>query len=67
MDETKAERKEVQPDNVIDAKSFRRNLGEYLDRIGFGDQRFILRKNGKDRGALVPMKDLERLRELDAA
>jgi len=45
---------------------FRDDLTEFIGRAAFGGERFIVTRNGKQAAGLVPMKDLERLRELDA-
>lgn len=42
-------------------------LGELVNRSGFGGERIPILRNGKAVAGLVSMKDLERLRVLDAA
>lgn len=42
-------------------------LGELVNRAGFGNERIPITRNGKQVAALVGMRDLERLRALDAA
>jgi prevent-host-death family protein len=58
-----AERKE---ETEIGAEAARIGLTELMGRAAFAGERFILTRNGKPAAALVPIKDLERLRELDA-
>jgi prevent-host-death family protein len=41
-------------------------LGELVNRAGYGGERIPLTRNGKQVAALVSMKDVERLRALDA-
>lgn len=42
-------------------------LGDLVLRAGFGNERIILTRNGKPTAAVVGMRDVERLRELDRA
>jgi prevent-host-death family protein len=50
---------------AVDAVDFRRNLGDYLGRAGYGHDRVIVSKNGRETAALIGPRDLERLRSLD--
>lgn len=49
----------------IPADEVRKTLGEVLDRVTDGE-RIVVTRHDRDRVALVPLKDLERLRVLDA-
>lgn len=42
-------------------------LGDIVLRAGFGNERVILTRKGKPTAAVIGMKDLERLRQSDAA
>lgn len=42
-------------------------LGELVNRAGFGNERIPITRNGKQTAFLVGPKDIERLRQLDAA
>lgn len=45
----------------------RETLGDLVNRAGFGNERIPITRHGKQVAAIVGMKDLERLRKLDAA
>lgn len=47
------------------ANDAQRGLPELLGRVQYGDERFKITKNGKDAAALVPVRDLDRLLDLD--
>jgi prevent-host-death family protein len=47
------------------AINIRESLGETLDRVVREQQRVIVRRNGKNVAALVPLKDLAALEELE--
>jgi prevent-host-death family protein len=49
------------------ADDVRRTLGDFLSRAGFGNERIVIVRHGKQIAALVGMKDVERLRALEAA
>jgi prevent-host-death family protein len=51
----------------VGAEDARKGLTELMGRAAYSGQRFVLTRNGKQTAALVPISDLERLRELDAA
>lgn len=51
----------------VGADVARRDLTELMGSAAFGGKRFVLTRNGKRVAALIPMSDLERLRELDKA
>ena len=51
----------------VGADDARKGLTELMGRVAFGNERFVLTRNGKPHGALIGMRDLERLRALDAA
>ena len=40
-------------------------LGDLVNRAGFGNERVLLTRNGKQIAALIGLRDLERLRTLD--
>lgn len=42
-------------------------LGELVNRAAFGNERIVITRNDKQVAGLVGMRDLERLRQLDAA
>lgn len=50
----------------IPADVARATLGEVIDRVTDGE-RVVITRHDRDRIAMVTMKDLERLRALDAA
>jgi prevent-host-death family protein len=45
------------------ADDVRRVFGDYLSRVGFGNERIVIMRHGKRVAALVPMRDLESLTE----
>lgn len=49
------------------ADDVRRVFGDFLNRAGFGNERIVIVRHGKQVAALVGIADLERLRTLDAA
>jgi prevent-host-death family protein len=51
----------------VGSEDARRDLTELVGRAGFANERFIITRNGKQAAALIGMRDLERLRSLDAA
>ena len=57
----------VRGETEIGADAARTGLTELMGRVAFGNERIILTRNGKQAAALVPMKDLESLRTMDAA
>lgn len=54
-------------ETVVTQDTARRELTELMARTRFTGERFRITFHGDDAAALVPMKDLERLRALDAA
>jgi prevent-host-death family protein len=56
-----------QPHAVVSVEEARETLGRFVLRAGYGNERVIITYHGEERAALVGMKDLERLRALDAA
>lgn len=58
MAATKKARKDTPP---VSADKARAMLGELLDRAGIGGERIVIQKHGKNRAALVSMKDHEKL------
>jgi prevent-host-death family protein len=49
------------------ADDVRRVFGDFLNRAGFGNERIVIVRHGKQVAALVGMSDLERLTQLDPA
>src|SRR5258706_28911 len=47
------------------ATEFREKLADSLSRVAYGNERIVLVRNGKDVAALVPMRDLESLLQLE--
>ncbi len=45
----------------------RADLPGAINRAGFGRERLVITRNGRQIASLVPMRDLERLKQLDAA
>ena len=64
MDQQANESKAIAQVSSDDA---RRNLAELLARAGHKEERIVITLYGREHAALVPIKDLERLRSLDAA
>lgn len=56
-----------QADEVVSVEAARDTLGRFVLRAGFGNERVIITYHGEERAALVGLKDLARLRALDAA
>jgi prevent-host-death family protein len=57
----------IKVETEVGTEDVRRGLTELMGRAVFGYERFVITRNGKPYGALIGMKDLERLRTLDAA
>ena len=51
----------------VGLKVARHNLSDLVLRAGYGNERIELTRKGKPICALIGLKDLERLRSLDAA
>ena len=49
----------------LTASELREDLATALNKVAFGGERIILRRNNKDVAALVSMEDLALLRELE--
>lgn len=45
--------------------SLRKSLGDIINRVGFGNERQTITKNGKEIAAIVPIGDLELLDYLE--
>ncbi len=52
---------------LVQSDEARRGFAELLVRAGHKDERIVITLYGREHAALVPIKDLERLRALDAA
>lgn len=50
---------------TLKASELRDNLGDVLNRVGYGKERIIIEKHGRPAAALVPVEDLELLRALE--
>jgi len=53
-------------DMTVQSDEARKSFGELLARVGHRGERVVITLYGKEHAALVGMKDLERLRALDA-
>jgi prevent-host-death family protein len=65
MPDLKPESKNDEIEEVA-ASEIRDRITDLMSRARYGGERFILTTNGKPSAALVSMRDLERLRALDA-
>lgn len=50
----------------MDVSALRDGLSDALNRAGFGGERIVLERRGKAVAALVPIRDLERLEDVQA-
>ena len=50
---------------TLTASELRDDFASAVNRVAFGGERIVVRRNNKDVVALVSMEDLARLRELD--
>jgi prevent-host-death family protein len=66
-DNQNAVKEESNGDAVVSVEVARDTLGRFVLRAGFGNERVVITYHGEERAALIGMKDLERLRALDAA
>lgn len=60
------ERKPANPEPTVSSDEARRVFADLLVRAGHKDERIVITLYGKEHVALIGMKDLDRLRELDA-
>ncbi len=51
---------------TVSSDEARKSLADLLARAGHKDERIVITLYGKEHAALIGMKDLERLRALDA-
>jgi prevent-host-death family protein len=49
------------PEQTVTAVEFRASLGELLSRVGFGNERIAITRDGKKIAVLVSARDLEAL------
>lgn len=49
----------------ISASEVRGQISEVISRVAFGGERLVISRNGNVRVAIVPIADLDRLKELD--
>jgi prevent-host-death family protein len=52
---------------LVSMDAARDGLTELVLRAGMRDERIVLTRNGKQTAAIIGLRDLERLREMDAA
>jgi prevent-host-death family protein len=73
MGEIRTDRKEVEEAEAfgdvpaVDSLTFRKDLTDLLDRTRYQGARAVITRHGKPYAALVPVADLRRLLELEAA
>lgn len=53
-------------ERVVTIEEVRNGLGEMAGRAAFAGERYVITRHGKQIAALVPITDLERLRERSA-
>lgn len=58
---------EGEADEVVSVEAARDTLGRFVLRAGFGNERVVITYHGEERAALIGIRDLQRLRALDAA
>ena len=58
---------DVETAEGIGLKAAKYSLGDLVNRANYTNERIPLTRNGKPIAALIGLKDLERLRALDAA
>ncbi len=63
MPDLDTDRKETE----VGVDAARDTLTDICDRVALLGERYVVTRNGKARVAIVPIKDLERLRVTDAA
>ena len=49
----------------IPASEVRAQISEVISRVAFGGERVVISRNGKAQVAVIPIADLERLKQLD--
>jgi len=49
----------------VDVSDARKSFADLVSRVGFGHQRVVLCRNGKETAALVSVEDLRRLQQLE--
>ncbi len=67
MVQADGESKETKETATVSSEEARASLGELLARAGHKDERIVITLYGREHAALVGLKDLYRLRELDGA
>jgi len=50
----------------VTASELRQDMSAAINRVAFGHERIILRRNKKDLAAIIPIEDLELLEELES-
>lgn len=67
MTENETEHKPDTPLVEATAAEVKRLFGDFLNRAGYGNERILIVRHGKQVAGLVGISDLKRLRSLDAA
>lgn len=49
----------------IPASEVRGQISEVISRVAFGGERVVISRNGKAQAAVIPIADLDRLKQLD--
>jgi prevent-host-death family protein len=49
----------------IPASEVRGQISEVISRVAYGGERVVISRNGKPQVAVIPMADLDRLKQLD--
>jgi prevent-host-death family protein len=53
--------------DVVNVSQLKESLSEYLNRAAYGQERIIIASRGKPKVAMISIRDLERLEELEDA
>jgi prevent-host-death family protein len=56
--------KAASTENYLNVSDIRKNLSEILNQVAYGRTRIVLGRRGREIAALVPIEDLESLRNL---
>lgn len=52
-------------DKAMSVKDLRKGLSEVLGRVAYGHERIVIKRNGKEVAAVVPVEDLDLLERLE--
>jgi prevent-host-death family protein len=55
----------IKENGELDVSDARKDFADVVSRVGFGRERIVLCRNGKRVAALLPLKDLERLEQIE--